>query len=190
MATALLRRLNADAAIPLIVGGLFVNHCSPRPACSGWSESSGKERLQDWSVLAGASELDPRPCHVRPPSPASRRFRASGRSRHWVMNSAAGGYLPVDCDRGARLTARSGLSVPIVQQRHSFLGETGDLQRPPSELLPVFMVALLLDVGGYFEAILASCRRLDILPLGTGAVLYSERTGRADQRHARFSFSC
>jgi formate hydrogenlyase subunit 3/multisubunit Na+/H+ antiporter MnhD subunit len=173
MAAALLRRLNADAAIPLVVGGLFVNHLFAKAGLFWLVGIVGKERLQDWSVLAG----HPTMIFVFatflgaiagfPPFPG---FWAKW---HLVMNLAAGGCYPwiVVVLLGSLLEAAY-LFRWFNSVIHSSV-ETCDLQRPPTELLPVFASALLLAVCGYFEAILAGVSSPWIfLPLGAGLVLY------------------
>ncbi len=51
MAAALLRSLDADNAVPLVVGGLFVNHLFAKVGLFWLAGYVGKEELQDWSVL-------------------------------------------------------------------------------------------------------------------------------------------
>jgi formate hydrogenlyase subunit 3/multisubunit Na+/H+ antiporter MnhD subunit len=173
MATALLRRLDADAAIPLVVGGLFVNHLFAKAGLFWLVGIVGKERLQDWSVLAG----HPTMIFVLamflaaiagfPPFPG---FWAK-----WllVMDLAAGGCYPwIAIVLLGSLLEAAYLFRWFNSVIHSSV-ETCDLQRPSTELFPVFAVALLLVVSGYFEAILAGVSSAWIfLPLGAGLALY------------------
>jgi formate hydrogenlyase subunit 3/multisubunit Na+/H+ antiporter MnhD subunit len=173
MAAALLRQLDADAAIPVVVGGLFVNHLFAKAGLFWLVGIVGKERLQDWSVLA----RHPTMIFVFamflaaiagfPPFPG---FWAKW---HLVMNLAAGGCYPwIAVVLLGSLLEAAYLFRWFNSVIHSSV-ETCDLQRPPTELLPVFGLALLLVVSGYFEAILAGVSSAWIfLPLGAGLALY------------------
>jgi formate hydrogenlyase subunit 3/multisubunit Na+/H+ antiporter MnhD subunit len=55
IALAMLQRLEAEAAIPLVVGGLFVNHLFAKAGLFWLAGFVRGERLEDWSVLAGNS---------------------------------------------------------------------------------------------------------------------------------------
>jgi formate hydrogenlyase subunit 3/multisubunit Na+/H+ antiporter MnhD subunit len=173
MAAALLRRLDADAAIPLIVGGLFVNHLFAKAGLFWLVGIVGKERLQDWSVLAGhptmifAFAMCLAAIAGFPPFPG---FWAKW---HLVMNLAAGGCYPwIAIVLLGSLLEAAYLFRWFNSVIHASV-ETSDLQCHPTELLPVFAVALLLVVSGYFEAILAGVSSAWIfLPLGAGVVLY------------------
>jgi len=173
MATALLRRLDADAAIPLVVGGLFVNHLFAKAGLFWLVRFVGKERLQDWSVLAGHPTMILVFAMFLAAIAGFPPFPGFWAKWHLLMNLAAGGFYPWI----AIVLLGSLLEVAYLFRWfnsviHSSV-ETGDLQRPPTELLPVFMVALLLVVSGYFEAILVGVSSAWIfLPLGTGVVMY------------------
>jgi formate hydrogenlyase subunit 3/multisubunit Na+/H+ antiporter MnhD subunit len=173
MATALLRRLDADAAIPLIVGGLFVNHLFAKAGLFWLVGIVGKERLQDWSVLAGHPTMIFIFAMFLAAIAGFPPFPGFWAKWHLVMNLAAGGCYPwiAIVVLGSLLEAAY-LFRWFNSVIHSSV-ETSDLQRSPTELLPVFMVALLLVVSGYFEAILVGVSSAWIfLPLGAGVVLY------------------
>ena len=172
MAVALLRRLHAEAIIPLVVGGLFVNHLFAKAGLFWLAGFVGKERLRDWSMLAG------RPITIflfaifltaiagLPPFPG---FWAKWQL---VINLAAGGgYVWI-----AVVLLGSLLEAAYLFRwfgRVIYSGEPCHVQRPPTELLPAFGAALLLVVSGYFEAILAGVSSPWILlPIGAGLLLY------------------
>jgi len=52
MALALLHLVDAETAIPLVAGGLFVNHLLAKAALFWLAGYVGKEQLEEWSVLA------------------------------------------------------------------------------------------------------------------------------------------
>src|SRR5215468_1886410 len=52
IAAPLLYRLNADTAMFLVIGGLFINHLFAKVGLFWLAGYVGKERLQDWAVLA------------------------------------------------------------------------------------------------------------------------------------------
>ena len=53
VALALLQQIGADAAMPLVVGGLFLNHLFAKAGLFWLAGYVGKERLEDWAALAG-----------------------------------------------------------------------------------------------------------------------------------------
>jgi len=55
IAVSLLYEMGADDVVPLVAGGLFVNHLFAKVGLFWIAGYVGKERLEDWSVLAGAS---------------------------------------------------------------------------------------------------------------------------------------
>ena len=173
MATALLRQLDADAAIPLVVGGLFVNHLFAKAGLFWLVGIVGKERLQDWSVLAGHPTMIFVFAMFLAAIAGFPPFPGFWAKWHLVMNLAAGGCYPwIAIVLLGSLLEAAYLFRWFNSVIHSSV-ETCDLQRPPTELLPVFAVALLLVVSGYFEAILAGVSSAWIfLPLGAGLLLY------------------
>ena len=84
MAVALLRSSTRTTAIPLVVAGLFVNHLFAKAGLfwlAGIVRKGASGRLVG---PVGVSDHDLRICRFSwPPSPASRRFPASGRSGIW-----------------------------------------------------------------------------------------------------------
>ena len=52
IAAALLYQLDAESVAPLVIGGLFVNHLLAKVGLFWLAGYVGKQRLQDWSVLA------------------------------------------------------------------------------------------------------------------------------------------
>jgi formate hydrogenlyase subunit 3/multisubunit Na+/H+ antiporter MnhD subunit len=173
MAAALLRQLDADAAIPLVVGGLFVNHLFAKAGLFWLVGIVGKERLGEWSVLAGHPTMIFVFAMLLAAIAGFPPFPGFWAKWHLVMNLAAGGYYPwIAIVLLGSLLEAAYLFRWFNSVIHSSV-ETRDLQRAPTELLPVFAVALLLVVSGYFEAILAGVSSTWIfLPLGAGLVLY------------------
>ncbi len=173
MAVALLRRHDSEAAIPLVVGGLFVNHLFAKAGLFWLAGFVGKRRLRDWSMLAG------RPVTIflfgiflaaiagLPPFPG---FWAKW---HLMMNLAAsGGYVWIAVVLVGSLLEAAYLFRWFGRAIHPS-SEPGHSQRPLTELFPVFGAALLLVVSGYFEAVLAGLSSSWVwLPLGAGLLLY------------------
>lgn len=57
LALAVLYRLDAQTALPLVVGGLFVNHLLAKAGLFWLSGMLGREQVDDWSALSGRSGL-------------------------------------------------------------------------------------------------------------------------------------
>jgi formate hydrogenlyase subunit 3/multisubunit Na+/H+ antiporter MnhD subunit len=173
IAAALLQQLRADAAIPLVVGGIFVNHLFAKAGLFWLAGYVGKERLEDWSVLAR------RPVGILvfaillaaiagfPPFPGFWAkwclvmTLAAGERYSWIVVVLLGSLL--EAAYLFRWFARTIHASP----------EPEDVQRSPIGLLPVFGVTLLLIFCGWVAAVLAGLSSLWIvLPLGAGYSLY------------------
>jgi formate hydrogenlyase subunit 3/multisubunit Na+/H+ antiporter MnhD subunit len=173
MALALLRQLDADTAIPLVVVGLFVNHLFAKAGLFWLAGLVGEERIQGWSILAG------HPAKILvfavllgaivgfPPFPG---FWAKW---HLVMNLAVGERYPwIAIVLLGTLLEAAYLFRWFSYTIHSS-AQPCDLQLPLVELLPVFAAGFLLAVSGYFAAMLAGLSSpWTFLPLGTGLLLY------------------
>jgi formate hydrogenlyase subunit 3/multisubunit Na+/H+ antiporter MnhD subunit len=173
VALALLHQLDADTVIPLVVGGLFVNHLLAKAGLFWLAGFVGRERLDDFAALAG------RPLLIFvfaillaaisgfPPFPGFWAkwhlvfTLAEGERYAWIAIVLAGSLL-----EAAYLFRWFGRIV------HAAV-EPADMRHSPAELLPVFGAALLLVVSGYFSAILAGLSaRWVFVPLAAGLALY------------------
>jgi formate hydrogenlyase subunit 3/multisubunit Na+/H+ antiporter MnhD subunit len=154
IAVSLLYEMNAEA-IPLVAGGLFVNHLFAKVGLFWLAGYVGKERLEDWSVLAGKSGAVFLfgalivAISGLPPFPgfwAKWQFvmtLASGERYVWIVVLLAGSLL-----ESAYMFRWLGLTL------HSS-AETEKAAGRPTELVPVAAMALLLLVSGYIAADLA-----------------------------------
>lgn len=173
MAVALLRQLDAEAILPLVVGGLFVNHLLAKAGLFWLVGSVGKERLRGWSILAGHPTLIFVFAILLAAIVGFPPFPGFWAKWHLVMNLAAGGrYSWIAIVLLGSLLEAAYLFRWFGKVIHSS-AQPGNFLRPLTELLPVFASALLLVVSGYFAAILAGVSSPWIfLPLGAGVVLY------------------
>ena len=115
MALALLHLLDAEAAIPLVVGGLFVNHLLAKAGLFWLAGYVGKENIEDWSVLARQT----RDIRICPPALRDRRFAAIPGVLGQVAVDlracvAAAGYVWIALVL-AGVAARSCLSLSVVR---------------------------------------------------------------------------
>jgi formate hydrogenlyase subunit 3/multisubunit Na+/H+ antiporter MnhD subunit len=172
IASSLLYWLDAEDDV-LVVGGLFVNHLFAKVGLFWLAGYVGKERLKDWSILAGKpgviflfgilivaiSGLPPFP----------------GFWAKWqlVMMLAANGlYLWIavvlvgSLLEAAYMFRWLGLSLQPSAEVDTAVGRQADL-------LPVVGMAVLLAVSGYFAAELAGLSALWVyLPLVAGVAVY------------------
>ena len=171
MALALLHLFDAEAAIPLVVGGLFVNHLLAKAGLFWLAGYVGKENIEDWV-------LSDRPaifvfvlllCAIAglPPFPA---FWAK-----WQLIFAlasGGGYVWIALVLLGSLLEAAYLFRWFGQSLHRAT-ENSTLRRDPLSLLPIFGSALLLFLCGYVAARLAGLNSLWVaVPLGAGAAVY------------------
>ena len=173
MAVALLRQLDVDTAVPLVVVGLFVNHLFAKAGLFWLAGVVGKERVQDWWNLAGHPAMILVFALLLAAIVGFPPFPGFWAKWHLVMNLAAGGRYPwIAIVLLGTLLEAAYLFRWFGRAIHSS-GERGDLGRPLVELLPVFAVGFLLAVSGYFAAIRAGVPSPWIfLPLGAGLLLY------------------
>ena len=172
IAAALLYRLDAEEAVFLVIGGLFLNHLFAKVGLFWLAGYVGRERLRDWSVLAGRrggiflfgilivaiSGLPPFPGFWA-------KWQlimalAEGKLFVWIAIVLVGSLL-----EAAYMFRWFGLALHPAEV----------VQRPanPVSLLPIFAMAVLLVASGYFTAELAG---LDVLwvyiPLVAGLAMY------------------
>lgn len=172
LALALLQMMDAQAAMPLVIGGFFVNHLLAKAGLFWLAGFIGRERLEDWS-LAG------RPATIfvfgllllaiagLPPFPG---FWAKwhlvltlAKAEHyvWIAVILVGSLL-----EAAYLFRWFGRSLHGEKQ-------ADNTQRSATDMFPVYGAALLLAVGGYYAALLAGMTASwTFLPLVAGFVLY------------------
>ena len=146
MALALLRQLDVEAAIPLVVVGLFVNHLFAKAGLFWLAGIVGQGARPGLVDPGGPSGHDPGICHA---AGRDRRLPAFSRLLGEVAFGDESGRrrpLSVDCDRAARHAAGSGLSVPMVWQRHP------SVPRPRFPICSVLRIELLPGVRGGLPA--------------------------------------
>jgi formate hydrogenlyase subunit 3/multisubunit Na+/H+ antiporter MnhD subunit len=173
LALALLQQQNADTAIPLVIGGLFVNHLFAKAGLFWLAGVIGKEHLDDWRGIAR------RPVLLLvfggflaalvglPPFPA---FWAK-----WslVMNLAIGErYIWIGVVLLGTLLEAVYLFRWFGRTVHASVG-AGDAKPDFVGLLPVYGAAILLTISGFLAALVAGISSLWVfMPLGAGAALY------------------
>src|SRR5262249_4915510 len=182
IATSLLYQLNAENAVFLVAGGLFVNHLFAKVGLFWLAGYVGKERLEDWSVLAGKSDAVFLfgalivAISGLPPFPGFwAKWQlvmtlASGERYVWIAVLLVGSLL-----ESAYMFRWLGLTL------HSS-PETRRTKGRPAELVPVAAMALLLTVSGYIAAGLAGFAALSMyVPViaGLAVWLLSPLPGRA-----------
>ena len=181
MALALLHLFNAEAMIPLIVGGLFVNHLLAKAGLFWLAGYIGRENIEDWSVRTdrpGIFVFALLICAIAglPPFPA---FWAK-----WQLIFAlasGGGYVWIALVLLGSLLEAAYLFRWFGQSLHRRTDSSAS-GRDPLSLLPVFGAALLLFVCGYGAATLAGLNSLWVaVPLAAGAAVYllDRLSGRA-----------
>ena len=173
MAVALLRRLNPGDAVPLVVVGLFVNHLFAKAGLFWLAGFVERERLKDWPVLAGHPAMIFVFAILLAAIAGFPPFPAFWAKWHLVMNLAAGERYPwIAIVLLGSLLEATYLFRWFGRTIHSS-SQPGNFEHSLTELLPVFAVALLLVVSGYYASILADPSSAWIfLPLVAGLVLY------------------
>jgi formate hydrogenlyase subunit 3/multisubunit Na+/H+ antiporter MnhD subunit len=181
MALALLHLFDAEAATPLVVGGLFVNHLLAKAGLFWLAGYVGKENIEDWSVLTDRPVIFAFAlllCAIAglPPFPAFwAKWQlifalASGEGYVWIALVLLGSLL-----EAAYLFRWFGQSLHRPT-------DSSVTWRDPLSLLPVVGAALLLFVCGYGAARLAGLNSLWVaVSLAVGAAIYllDGLTGRA-----------
>lgn len=181
MALALLHLFDAEAATPLVVGGLFVNHLLAKAGLFWLAGYVGKENIENWSVLTDRPVIFVFAlllCAIAglPPFPAFwAKWQlifalASGEGYVWIALVLLGSLL-----EAAYLFRWFGQSLHRPT-------DSSVTRRDPLSLLPVVGAALLLFVCGYGAARLAGLNSLWVaVPLAVGAAIYllDRLTGRA-----------
>ena len=171
-ALALLHLLDAEASIPLVVGGLFVNHLFAKAGLFWLAGYVGGRHIKDWSLLTDKAAIFVFAlliCAIAglPPFPAFwAKWQlifalASGGGYVWIALVLLGSLL-----EAAFLFRWFGQSLRRAT-------ESSESRRDPLSLLPIFASALLLFLCGYFAARLTGLNSLWVaLPLGAGAAVY------------------
>ena len=173
VALALLQKLDVGAAIPFVVGGIFVNHLLAKAGLfwlAGWV---GAQDLRDWRGLTS------RPIVILafavllgaiagfPPFPGFwakwhlMMHLAAGERYLWIVALLLGSLL-----EAAYLFRWFGGTVHAA-------AEPNDVRRDGTGLMPVLGIAFLLVLSGCAAASLAGLSSAWVfLPLGAGAALY------------------
>jgi len=173
LALALLRDLRADAAMPLVVGGLFFNHLFAKAGLFWLANAVGRQRTDEWPAIAG------RPLTLfvfamlliaiagLPPFPGfwakwELVMRLSAGERYgWIVLILAGSLLEATyMFRWFKQATRAAPEHPEV--------------RPEiAALLPPLAAAALLAAGGWAAARFSGVASLHLfLPLCAGVVVY------------------
>jgi formate hydrogenlyase subunit 3/multisubunit Na+/H+ antiporter MnhD subunit len=169
MALALLYVFDAKASIPLVVGGLFVNHLLAKAGLFWLAGSVGKENINDWSVLADKRAIFVFAvllCAIAglPPFPA---FWAK-----WQLIFAlasGGGYVWIALVLLGSLLEAAYLFRWFGQSLHCATDGSAS-RRDLLGLLPIYGAVFLLVVFGYGAARAAGLASLwVVVPLGAGA---------------------
>ncbi len=173
MALALLRQPDEQAAVPLVVVGLFVNHLFAKAGLFWLTGIVDRERIEDWSALAGHPTLILIFAMLLGAIVGFPPFPGFWAKWHLVMSLAADQrHIWIAIVLLGTLLEAAYLFRWFGSAIHAS-GPPSDLQRPLFERLPVFGAALLLAVSGYFAAMLAGVSSLWIfLPLVAGFLLY------------------
>ncbi|MBZ9655979.1 proton-conducting transporter transmembrane domain-containing protein [Phyllobacterium lublinensis] len=173
LALALMRQLGADAAMPLVVGGLFVNHLLAKAGLFFLAGAVNRPQVDGWTAIAG------RPLILvifavllvaiagLPPFP--------GFWSKWelVMRAAmAGQYAWI-----AVILAGSLFEIAYMfrwfKQATRAEPEQVAVRISPARMFPAGMCALLLFVSGYLAADLSGATSLWLwAPLGAAALLF------------------
>ena len=181
MALALLHLFDAEAATPLVVGGLFINHLLAKAGLFWLAGYIGKENIEDWSMFTDRPVIFVFAlllCAIAglPPFPAFwAKWQlifalASGEGYVWIALVLLGSLL-----EAAYLFRWFGQSLHRPT-------DSSVTRREAVSLLPVFGAALLLFACGYGAARLAGLNSLWVaVPLAAGAAVYllDGLTGRA-----------
>jgi formate hydrogenlyase subunit 3/multisubunit Na+/H+ antiporter MnhD subunit len=169
IAASLLYRLDAEDDVFLVVGGLFVNHLFAKVGLFWLAGYVGKERLKDWSILAGKpgviflfgllivaiSGLPPFPGFWAKWQLVM--ILAANGLYLWIAVALVGSIL-----EAAYMFRWLGLSLQPS-------AEVDTAAHRQTELLPVVGMAVLLVVSSYFAADLAGLSALWVyLPLIAG----------------------
>jgi len=173
MAAALLRSRDADYVVPLVVGGLFVNHLFAKVGLFWLAGYVGKEELQDWSVLRaqpGALLLFGVLLVAISGLPPFPGFWAKWRL---IMSLAAGErYVWITIVLVGSLLEAAYMFRWFGRALHGVapLESSGPIR---GALSPVAAMALLLATSGYVAAVLAGLSSAWVLvPIAAGLVLY------------------
>jgi formate hydrogenlyase subunit 3/multisubunit Na+/H+ antiporter MnhD subunit len=181
MALALLHQFDAEASIPLVVGGLFVNHLLAKAGLFWLEGYVGTENIKDWSVLNDKAAIFVFAlllCAIAglPPFPA---FWSK-----WQLIFAlasGGGYVWIALMLLGSLLEAAYLFRWFGQSLHRAT-DSSVSSRDLLGLLPIYGAALMLFVCGYGAARLAGLASLwVVVPLAAGAAvcLLDRLTGRA-----------
>lgn len=174
VALAMLQNLKADLAIPLVVGGLFVNHLFAKAGLFWLAGYVGKEKLSDWSILKNRPALVLAFAILLVAIAGLPPFPGFWAKWHLVMNLAVGDrYVWIAIVLLGSLMEAAYLFRWYGEMLHSS-PEAGDVSRRDTALLPVYAAAALLVVCGYYTSVLAGLSSVWVfMPLGAGVVLYA-----------------
>jgi formate hydrogenlyase subunit 3/multisubunit Na+/H+ antiporter MnhD subunit len=173
LALALLMMLGAESAIPLVVGGLFVNHLFAKAGLFWLAGYVGRDRLEEWSILARKPHLLFLFALLLGAIAGFPPFPGFFAKWHLVMHLAADGRFVwiVIVLLGSLLEAAYLFRWfgRIVQAR----AESREPFTEKTSLIPVIGAAVLVTICGLFIAGLAGISQTWIfLPLAAGFLIY------------------
>ncbi len=183
LALALLHHLEAEESLPLVVGGLFVNHLLAKAGLFWLAGIVERTEVSEWSDIAGnrlllsilavflvaISGLPPFPGFWAKWELIMQA--AAGERSIWIAVILLGSLLEAAyMFSWFKLATRFPSSEPGIQ---SVAAIPGFPTPAPIRLVPVLAVAVLLFVGGYVAATFAGAMSLWLVtPLCVGGVLY------------------
>jgi formate hydrogenlyase subunit 3/multisubunit Na+/H+ antiporter MnhD subunit len=173
VALALLQKLDAGAAIPFVVGGIFINHLLAKAGLfwlAGWV---GEKDLRDWRGLTGHPVVILTFAVLLGGIAGFPPFPGFWAKWHLVMHLAAGErYVWIVALLLGSLLEAAYLFRWFGRIVHASAGPDV-VRRDLTGLMPVLAIAFLLVLSGCAAASLAGLSSAWVfLPLGAGAALY------------------
>ena len=171
LALALMRHLGADASMPLVVGGLFVNHLLAKAGLFFLAGAVNRPQVDDWSALAGRPLITLIFAILLVAIAGLPPFPGFWSKWELVIRVAAAGHF------GWIAVILIGSLLEIAYMFRWFKQETrtveqGAIAVSPGRLLPAGLCAVFLCVSGYVAANLSGAASLWIFaPLVAGAFL-------------------
>ena len=172
LALALMRQLGADASMPLVVGGLFVNHLLAKAGLFFLAGAVNRPQVDDWSALAGRPLITLIFAILLVAIAGLPPFPGFWSKWELVIRVAAAGHF------GWIAVILIGSLLEIAYMFRWFKQATrtveqGAIAVSPGRLLPAGLCAVFLCVSGYVAANLSGAASLWIFaPLVAGAFLY------------------
>lgn len=181
LALALLHEVDAEAALPLVVGGLFVNHLFAKAGLFWLAGVVGRDEVDDWGGIAGNRLVLMTLAALVVAIAGLPPFPAFWAKWELVMQAAAGGwYAAVAVVLVGSLLEAAYMFRWLGQAKRTLLGEAVVVQ-PVVRLMPSMACVILLAASGYMAASLADAASLLLvapLCIGAGLLLLDGLPGR------------